>query len=193
MTMDASVLGGDHKRRMRRRSTALSYFLAPFVIVACGIWILFNAIVCAGGSASPSDLFLCRHAGWLPGAVVVLALVDLVWLVVSLNAYAEEVLRRTRKQEDWRVPHYARNARHAYSTFDNEHKAIVFFALEMSVWSTSAVILVLTFYFFELAFPLGLLAVAALVRIVYAIVRLILRFGRGRPTQASTTSSSARS
>src|SRR4029077_15158469 len=95
----------------------------------------------------------------------------------------EETRGRERRQEEWRVAHYARNARHGYRGLDSERRNVVFAALEMSLWSTSFVVAMLIFYFFELSFPLGLLTIAGVARLVYCFIRRIISLWRG-PTKS---------
>jgi hypothetical protein len=61
----------------------------------------------------------------------------------------------------------------------------------MSLWSTSFVVAMLVFYFFELSFPLGLLTIAAVVRLIYGIIRHIIDRWRGPTRAPPATSSSA--
>ena len=70
-----------------------------------------------------------------------------------------------------------RHARDGYRYLDDENRAIVSFAREMARWAAALAICTLVFYSLELAFPLGLLTIAAFVTIAYRIFhRLQHRF-----------------
>jgi hypothetical protein len=162
-----------HARRVRLRALAVSWLFAPLLVFALALWLLFNAVVCASGRATVLELHICGHAHLLPDSSVLLVLLSLVWLFFTLSTVGQELLGDEKTGGEPLLLRHGRHARHAYRSLDDRHQSIVLFAIEMATWAAVAAIATLVFYTFELAFPLGLLAIAVVVRILLRTARFL--------------------
>jgi len=171
-------LHDEHQPRVRRQARTVSGVFAPLVLIGIGIWFLYNAAVCMGGNTSPSALRVCSFSQALPDLLGLFLVVALLSLVLALRAFGRAMAPAAETIEGTSFVHHVR---HAYRQLDDEYKSHVLFAVEMSSWVTAVALTTLVYYHFELAFPLGLVVVAALVA---ALVRLgrrairVLRSGR---------------
>jgi hypothetical protein len=176
-----------HRRRIRRRARALSWFLAPLFILTIAVWLVFNAIFCSeGNGVSVTALRMCSHAHVLPDLSGVLVLASVGWLLFTLGGYGHELLTDEPAAGGRKALGRMRHARDGYRYLDDENRAIVSFAREMALWAAALALCTLIFYSLELAFPMGLLTIAACATIVYRIYRRLRGFSLPRSNQPPT-------
>ena len=164
----------DYQRRVRRNARIVSWGLAPLFVVVIALWLLFNTVVCGSGRATPLEVLICRHAHFLPDFSVALVLLSFVWLLVALHAFGKKQLKDKPTGHVGTIRRHAGYVRHGYRDLKDPQQSIAFHALEMSAWTAALAICILIFYWFELAFPLGLLVIAGISRIAYRVVRRFL-------------------
>lgn len=162
-----------NQRRVRRNARTVSWILAPLFIVVIALWLLFNTVVCGSGRTTPFELLICRWAHLLPDFSGVLVLIFIVWLLLVLRSFGQECPMDEQVENGGRILRHARYVRKGYRNLEDPQRFITFFALEMSAWAAVLAICILIFYWFELAFPLGLLVISAIARIIF---RLFQRF-----------------
>lgn len=178
-----------HRRRIRRHALAASV-VAPLVIPLIAFWLLFNILVCWGGPGGGWGAFFCDFGFVAPMAPFILVLLFMALLCLSLWALADDELKMTRQPKEWRVAHYARKTRRAYDALGDKHRPRVLFALEMMLWSAALLAATLLFNKTEKAWPLGVLVIAILVRMVYLLVRW-MRPRRSPPPVSSAPGSAS--
>lgn len=187
--MTPTSLHDEHQPRIRRRARMVSWAFAPLVLAGIAVWFLFNAVVCMGGNAGPWMLRLCSEFNLLPDVLGLFATSALLWLGLALRDFGRMTGGDTEMAHRTFLIRHAANARHAYRQLDGEYKSHVLFALEMAGWATAVALATLAFYFFNLAFPLGLLVIAGLLRAMFKIGRRAIAALRGRLSSGGGTPS----
>lgn len=171
--------GNVHLVRIRRRARVVSWGMAPLALLGVCAWFLFNLTICMGGQASPSTLKLCDKANLLPDLLWLLVLLSLVWLAMALRDFGI-VTGGTEAVGKTRIKREAINTRNGIRQLETKHYKQVRFALEMSAWTTAISSGALVFYWFELAFPLGLIIIAAILVISVRTIRQLLFANQSR-------------
>ena len=187
MSAMASDRSGFHRRRIQRSARSVSWVLAPFFFLSIAVWLLFNAIFCSeGNGVSVTVLRMCSHAHLLPDLFALLILLSLGWLLFTLGGFGHELITDKPVEGGRKALDRMRRARDGYRYLDDESRAIVSFAREMALWAAALVLCTWVFYSLELAFPLGLLTIAACVTIVYRVYRRLRGFSPPRSNQPPT-------
>lgn len=174
-----------HHARIRWRARAIYGVTVPLVIIAAAFWLGFNTVVCQGRTVWWETL-ICTRGRVIPGVFTLLAFASFVWFGFSMATFGD-ALRPDDEPSDRSTLRHVHHARRAYRSLDDAHRAIAFFALEMSAWALGVVITILIFYWTAYAFPLGLLVLGAVVRVFVALVGYLTvlarrLFGAGGPT-----------
>jgi hypothetical protein len=171
--MDDDRRAPEH-HRVRMKARLLSWIAVPLLVLAAAFWLLFNAAVCAGGSALPWELVLCRYTHVVPDVAAILVLVSAVWFVHALSTFGLALLPEEQTGRRRSPRRYARHCRHGYRSLREDHRRAARFAIEMSGWALALSVAMLLFYWAQLAFPLGVLAMAAILRMGVALVGLVM-------------------
>ncbi len=180
--MNATSPRQRHQPRVRRRARLVSWGFAPLVLVGIAVWFLFNIVVCMGGYAGPLALRLCSGFQVLPEVLGLFLVAAMLWLVLALRDFGRATGTDGGTADRTFLVRHAVNTRLAYRQLDDEHKSHVLFAVEMAVWTTAVAVATLVYYWFELAFPLGLLVIAGLVSALFRLGRRAIAALRSRLT-----------
>jgi hypothetical protein len=139
--------------------------LAWVVIGGVAFWLGYSSVVCWGGRPTQNEIVMCQRFYEVPAGAAGYMYISFAWLLFvwhKLNGL----------ERNWSLT--------APDTFDRLRKRIagmarehlsnrVVFAFEMVGWATATLFAILGFYFLEISYPLGLLVIAALVRLCVAI------------------------
>jgi hypothetical protein len=170
-----------HQVQIRRRSLVVCGVVVPLLIIAIAVWLGFNAVVCQGRT-QPWERLICDHGHVIPDVFAALAVATFGWFLFALSSFGG-VLQDATVPPGRAVARQLRHARDGYRTLEDSYKATAFLALEMSGWALGVVVTVLIFYWTQYAFPLGLLIIAAFLRVLFALARAVIlvaiRMSRG--------------
>src|SRR5690348_10660740 len=78
--------------RIRMKARLLSWIMVPLLVLAAAFWFLFNAVVCAGGSALPWELVFCRYTQVVPDLSGILVVVSAIWFFHALSTFGLALL-----------------------------------------------------------------------------------------------------
>jgi hypothetical protein len=182
---DASLLGPSrgpllrhHHRRIRLHARVISWALAPLVILLLILWLFYNAVACWGDYAPPAGEVICRYGQAVPELPIVLVVLDAGLFLIALSDFVEEMLARPRLPGEWRIVHGFRHSRHAYRNLDEDVQSTMLFSLEMMLWAAGTILAIQIYYWTNNAWLFGVLALAAVVRVVHLLYRGVRRLLR---------------